>query len=148
MICQLWFRLWLGAVRQQAITWANVDPDFCRHMASLGHNELNDIIWLIQVTQKSLKPREIWKRTCQTLQLTLCHIVDGWTGSDQDMKLQNEFVNKSGKLHPHLPGVSEIIITYGIKCCQFVSLQFPLWWSSNSHRDDFDVGAWMSNYIP
>ena len=31
---------WLGAVRQQAITWANVDPDLCRHMASLGHNEL------------------------------------------------------------------------------------------------------------
>ena len=26
---------------QQAITWANVDPDLCRHMASLGHNELS-----------------------------------------------------------------------------------------------------------
>ena len=31
---------WLGAVRQQAITWANVDPDLCRHMVSLDHNEL------------------------------------------------------------------------------------------------------------
>ena len=28
------------AVWQQAITWANVDPDLCRHMALLGHNEL------------------------------------------------------------------------------------------------------------
>ena len=37
-ISQHWFRQWLGAVRQQAITWANVDPDLCRHMASLGHN--------------------------------------------------------------------------------------------------------------
>ena len=27
MKCQHWFRRWLGAVRQQAITWANVDPD-------------------------------------------------------------------------------------------------------------------------
>ena len=27
-------------IRQQAITWANVDPDLCRHMTSLGHNEL------------------------------------------------------------------------------------------------------------
>ena len=27
-------------VRQQAITWADVDPDLCRHMASLGPNEL------------------------------------------------------------------------------------------------------------
>ena len=26
-------------LRQQAITWANVDPDLCRYMASLGHNK-------------------------------------------------------------------------------------------------------------
>ena len=34
---------------QQAITWANVDPYLCRHLASLGHNELNDtktMFWL------------------------------------------------------------------------------------------------------
>ena len=37
-----------GAVRQQAITWANVDPDRCRHMASLGPNELNQYMgWYI-----------------------------------------------------------------------------------------------------
>ena len=29
--CQHWFRLWLGAVRQQVITWANVDQGLCRH---------------------------------------------------------------------------------------------------------------------
>ena len=29
-----WYR------RQQAITWANVDPDLCHHMVSLGPNEL------------------------------------------------------------------------------------------------------------
>ena len=40
MISQHWFRYWLGAVRQQAITWANVDPVFCRQMAPLGPNEL------------------------------------------------------------------------------------------------------------
>ena len=28
-----------GAVWQQVITWANVDPDLCHHMASLDHNE-------------------------------------------------------------------------------------------------------------
>ena len=26
--------------QQQAITWANVDPDLCRHMVLQGHNEL------------------------------------------------------------------------------------------------------------
>ena len=25
--------------RQQAIIWVNVDPDLCRHVATLGHNE-------------------------------------------------------------------------------------------------------------
>ena len=40
MVSQHWCRLWLGAVRQQAITWANVDPDLCHHMASLSHNEI------------------------------------------------------------------------------------------------------------
>ena len=34
------FRQWLGAVRQQAITWASVDLDLCHHIASLGRNEL------------------------------------------------------------------------------------------------------------
>ena len=50
MISQHWFRQWLGAVRQQAITWANVDPDLCRQMASLGHNELTmscERFWLL-----------------------------------------------------------------------------------------------------
>ena len=28
------------AVRQQAITWANIDLDLCRHMASLSLSEL------------------------------------------------------------------------------------------------------------
>ena len=40
MIGQHWFRSWLPAIRQQAITWAKVDPDLCHQMASLGLNEL------------------------------------------------------------------------------------------------------------
>ena len=34
------------AVRQQAITWINVDPDLRRHMASLGHNHDDVIKWI------------------------------------------------------------------------------------------------------
>ena len=30
----------VGAIRQQSITWANVDPNICHHMAWLGLNEL------------------------------------------------------------------------------------------------------------
>ena len=31
----------------QAITWANVDPDFSLHMTSLGHNELTHADWVM-----------------------------------------------------------------------------------------------------
>ena len=41
MTSQHWSWQWLGAVRQQAITWTNVDQDLCGHMVSLGHDELN-----------------------------------------------------------------------------------------------------------
>ena len=40
MISQHRYRLWLGGVRQQAITWASDDPDLYCHMVSLGHNDL------------------------------------------------------------------------------------------------------------
>ena len=58
------FQLWLGALRQQAITWINVDPYLYHHMTSLGHrvvytlrstiyNLLNFIIiYTFQVNQK------------------------------------------------------------------------------------------------
>ena len=42
--CQHWFRYGLDAIRrQQAITWATVDPDLCLHLALLGHNELTHL---------------------------------------------------------------------------------------------------------
>ena len=40
MISEHWFRWWLGAVRQQAMTWTSVDQDLQRHMASLSPNEV------------------------------------------------------------------------------------------------------------
>ena len=40
VVSQYWFRRLLGAVRQQAITWDDVDQDLCYHMALSGHNEL------------------------------------------------------------------------------------------------------------
>ena len=39
-----------------AITWANVDPDKCRHMASLGHNELsNDSMYLLILRVRTMR---------------------------------------------------------------------------------------------
>ena len=33
-----------GVARQQAITWANVDPDFFHHMESLARKELMSLV--------------------------------------------------------------------------------------------------------
>ena len=35
---QHWFRLWLGAVRQQAITWTSVDSGLCHHIWNSADN--------------------------------------------------------------------------------------------------------------
>ena len=40
--------------QQQAITWANVDPDLCRHMVSLGHNELTRWGWVTHICVSKL----------------------------------------------------------------------------------------------
>ena len=54
---------WCG--QAEAITSANVDPDLCRHMASLGHNELmsTKYMYMYSATMKStkylLKPQHI-----------------------------------------------------------------------------------------
>ena len=38
----IWLILSQHCFRQQAITWVIADPVLCRHVASLGNNELND----------------------------------------------------------------------------------------------------------
>ena len=40
MMRQHWFRWRLGAIRHQAITCDNVDPDTCHYKVSIGHNVL------------------------------------------------------------------------------------------------------------
>ena len=49
------FRLWLGAVKEQALTWAKVDQDICRLMAYLWDNELTDLFcWFGTHVQKDV----------------------------------------------------------------------------------------------
>ena len=38
--------LWIKFMKQQGITWDNVDPDLCHYAASLGHNMLKPEICL------------------------------------------------------------------------------------------------------
>ena len=56
----------------KAITWANVDPDLCRHMASLGHNEL--IYWRKTLPGKVI---EYLESTFETLGLDIWFVGNG-----------------------------------------------------------------------
>ena len=44
--------LWLGALSQQTITWANVDPDLCHYMVSPSHNELGCNMYLNSISRR------------------------------------------------------------------------------------------------
>ena len=55
-------------MRQQAITWTNVDSDLGRHMASLGQNESHTIIFMYDM-HTIIRPIEIVyeSETCHTI---------------------------------------------------------------------------------
>ena len=57
MICQHWPGSWFGAVRQQAIAGANVDPELCHHMPSIGFSKFcfpSELIFITLVYIKQL----------------------------------------------------------------------------------------------
>ena len=62
MINQHWIRLWLGAVRQQAIAIASVDTDLCHHMVSPGHNELSWEIYIWVPHYADISNVCLWKK--------------------------------------------------------------------------------------
>ena len=52
---QRWFREWLGVIRKQAKSWANIDPDPHHNMLSLEHSELMSIINPVNIPSYSCK---------------------------------------------------------------------------------------------
>ena len=54
IIDQHWFRQWLGAIRQQAITWTTVDPDLFPHIVSSDHKEFKLITSAVYFFPKSV----------------------------------------------------------------------------------------------
>ena len=129
MISQHRFRWWLGAVRQQAITWANVDPYLCRHMASLGHNELTiNFInqqelrgtwnWAPNITQESCDLRselpefDVTVPIFMSNQYTKSSInADLW---NQHIKIVSHFTTINGFQHNQYP--ADLIIGICTKC--------------------------------
>ena len=79
-ICQHWYREWLGAVKPQAISWANVDLIICCHLVSLGCNELNIIVWSSNHCFKSM----VATGTCWivSLRITIVPSCKVWTLCD------------------------------------------------------------------
>ena len=81
MISRHWFRLWLGAIRPQAITWADVDPHLLP-LASLGHNELKYFSRTSPVTRCFCMwpANERWR-------YNLTSSLNGWAHSQNDSRL-------------------------------------------------------------
>ena len=85
MISQHWFRQWFGAVRQQAITWANVDPDLCHHKASLGLSELT--LWgpiglnfsLLINGNVFIDPQTLWIKCTQFKYIVIFIVWTNWS---------------------------------------------------------------------
>ena len=87
-----WFRLWIGAGSQQAITWANVDPELCHYMASLVFNKLQNRCHFAGIF-KCIFYEKVW--ICNEMSLgfapkgpidnnsALAYVI-AWTNIDQD----------------------------------------------------------------
>ena len=65
------FGQWLGAVRQQGITWSSVDQDLWYDMVSLGHNELIHWGWyeMAGVLQMTFKKKFLNKNFVTMIQI-------------------------------------------------------------------------------
>ena len=69
MVNHHWFRKLLGAVQQQAITWASIDQDFPYNLTSLGYNEFllnlfGHFEWRHPIhTDESLQARHLQEQT-------------------------------------------------------------------------------------
>ena len=118
---------WLGAVRQQAITWANVDLDPCRHMTSLGYNEL-------RVFQSSLVIIMTWYTgdimsqviSKQALTYFECHLGP----------LLLTWINFN-------PSSTDGNYIHYIKCGMKLLTQFP-----NLNFKTAEAWEWITNFIP
>ena len=79
MISQHWFGWWLGAVRQQAITWTNVVQDLCRHMALLGLNELTHLSLdtMAAISQTTFSDAFLWIKVCILIKISLKFVPKG-----------------------------------------------------------------------
>ena len=76
MISQHWLRQWIGAVRQQAIAWSNIDQDLWFHVVSVGYNGTEWVNQYLFVTTLScllfttvLKHLIIWRLPGMYLQI-------------------------------------------------------------------------------
>ena len=128
MISQYWFRLWLGAIRQQAITLNNVDLDLCCHIVSLDHNESGsffDSLWpndaiRQQGTESTLAQVMACCLTAPSHYLDKCWLIIIkvlWHSSEGNIMIRSEDpISKTRskitflELHSDLPGANELTI--------------------------------------
>ena len=123
---QQWSRLWLGAIRHQAITWAIVDQDPCRHMASLGVSELK------HEHVKSWLQRVIWfyKNLCLLILFQRFWIQFCWSNdifvTDSNISMLS-YTHQGISNHKQLACLFQQFVQANIKETSKLHLTGPLW---------------------
>ena len=112
-----WTRLWLGTVRQQAITSANVDSDLFHYMASLSRSELKQpITSQIAKTLWSISIRH-WSHTKVLIQWSI-NVDQKVIGIWDDLFIKNTQNNKPIAC-PEEPGQDDWMYFVSSKDCCF-----------------------------
>ena len=96
-INQHWFRLWLGAIRQHAITWANVDPA-CHHVVSLSHNDSTGAVFIVYTPTFNRKDKSDVKcqNTLGCLDQYACNVMRLWNSRVYKYAQRMETMKQSG----------------------------------------------------
>ena len=110
-------------VMHQAITWANVDSDLCRHMVSLLHNELNYAFLILLIN--------FFRKCTAITQATDHSLVDA-----NSICVMNYFTGKS---------VTDSQVSgFVLVCCDFKAHFYEIWkfchyWPEKQHNMGLDM---------
>ena len=111
---------WLGAVRQQTITWAHVDQNLCRHLASLSHKWKH-----IQSTVVNQNNNRWYARFCIAL--------------FYDIDLSLTYVADENTVYPKKYAQG---LCFAVLCCGYILTDFPISIRLTS------LALWQSNDCP
>ena len=121
MISQYRFRQWLGAVRQQAITWIDAGPDPCLHMTSSCHHVVKSpiCIW------RDFSP--IHQSCSRNACINICPYLVTLCLEDMQRDIMNVSAPPSGQCVRAAAGTGDSVCSHGCLGNLAAGGRFPEW---------------------